>query len=157
MPEAISVDWYGPYLTKEEFIAEARGWGWGTCALYIGVGSHNRINYIGLTETPRTRFYNHHKLWNQENVRFFLGEITTRGASGRRTKKHRTDHAAAEHALIAYLQPTLNDRLVRRDLDDCCVVFSRFFSKKDYETPIDVLPKFPRLLAYDSYREKFFC
>ena len=87
MPEAISVDWYGPYLTKQEFIAEARGWGRGTCALYIGVGSHNRINYIGLTETPRTRFYNHHKLWNQENVRFFLGEITTRGASGRRTKK----------------------------------------------------------------------
>ena len=155
MPEAIIIDWYGPYESKNDLKAEAKGWADGTCTLYMGVQSYGRVGYIGLTEGPRTRFDNHEKLAHPDNRFFFIGEIATRGASGRRIKKHRTDHAAAEHALIAYMQPPLNSRLVERDLKDCCVVFSRFFSKNDYETPIDVLPKFPRIVAYDSYREEF--
>ena len=156
MPEAVIVDWYGTYFSKDELRDAAKEWDDGTCCLYMGVQSHNRIGYVGLTEKPRSRFDDHEKLANPANVRFYLGEISTRGASGRRTRRHRTDHSAAEHALIVYLQPPLNKYLTKSNLKDCCVVFSRFFSKTDYETPIDVLPKFPRVLAYDSYREEFY-
>lgn len=155
MPEAIIVDWYGPYHSKDELKREATEFDQGTCCLYMSVQSHNRIGYIGLTERPNSRFNNHEKLAHPDNKRFYIGEIVTRGKSGRRTKQHRTDHAAAEHALIAYLQPPLNRNLAKRDLEDCCVVFSRFFCAKNWEDPVDVLPKFPRLLAYDSYREEF--
>ena len=48
-----------------------------------------------------------------------------------------------------------NENLVDSDPDDCVSVFSRFFDKNDYVSPINPLPKFPRLLGYDSWAEEW--
>ena len=53
--------------------------------------------------------------------------------------------------MIACLQPQLNEQLAARELDDDCVVYSRFF-KIDGETPHEPLPKFPKVIAYNWWR-----
>ena len=87
---------------------------------------------------------------HEGNRTFYLGEITTQGI----VVRHRSrppDLRYAEWALIRFLQPRLNSQHVDLDPDDCVSVFSRFFDRKDYETPINPLPRFPRLLGYDCW------
>lgn len=153
MPEAIIVDWYGPYFSKEELRMGAKDFDDGTCVLYMALKARNRVNYLGLTERPHSRFNNHEKLAHSDNKTFYVGEIVTRGAGGRRRFQHRTDHKLAEHALIAYLHPPMNDRLKKTELADCCVIYSRFFHRDDGEQPIEILPKFPRVVAYNSWKQ----
>lgn len=148
MPVALIIDWYGPYHSQQTFRGEMRCWNSGTKALYMAVKAGNIVNYLGLTSTPSTRFYNHPKFNDAENVRFFCGEIVSQGISGPRRGRHKPDLSLAEHALIAYLRPPLNDRLTRKDLDDDVVVYSRFF-KPDGETVHRPLPKFPKVIAYN--------
>ncbi len=155
MPEAIIVDWYGPYYSKDELRQEAKDFDTKQCILYMALKQRNVVNYVGMTENPHSRFDNHEKLANPENKSFYIGEIRTRGAGGKRRFKHRTDHKLAEHVLIAYLQPPLNKSLSTRELADCCVLYSRFFSKDDGEIPIEVLPKFPRTVAYNSWSQSW--
>ena len=151
MPEAIIVDWYGPYHSKGELREAAKDFGANTCVLYMAFRARNVLNYVGMTERPHSRFANHEKLAHPDNKTFYIGEIVTRGVGGRRRFKHRTDHKLAEHALIAHFDPSLNAKLNKRELADCCVVYSRFFSPEDGEEPADVLPKFPRMIGFNSW------
>jgi hypothetical protein len=155
MAEAIIIDWYGPYNSKDDLRHEAKDFNDGTAILYMALKNRNIVNYIGMTTKPHSRFDNHEKLANAAHKHFYIGEITTRGAGGRRSTKHRSDHRMAEQALIAYLQPALNSNLREKDLEDCCVVYSRFFSVLNGEEPINVLPKFPRVIAYNSWSEEW--
>jgi hypothetical protein len=150
MPIAVIIDWYGPYDSREAFKGEMRCWASGTRAVYMALKAGNKVNYLGLTGTPATRFNNHPKFKNRENVRFFCGEIVSQGVSGKRLTRHKPDLSLAERALIARLRPPLNERLVESELTDCVVVYSRFF-ERDGETPHDPLPKFPRVIAYNGY------
>lgn len=152
MPIAVIVDWYGPYKSKEMLRKEMRCWNSGVKALYMGVKRGNIVNYVGLTSEPATRLNNHEKLAHPDNIRFFCGEVVSQGVGGRRHTKCKTDLRLAEHALIAYLQPAQNGVLSKRDLDDCVVVYSRFFDKDRFETPINPLPKFPHVIAYNWWR-----
>ena len=153
MPEAVIVDWYGPYFSKEELRQEAKDFDDGTCVLYMALKARNIVNYIGLTERPQSRFNNHEKLVHPDNKTFYVGEIITRGTGGRRRFKHRADHKLAEHALISYFDPNLNSSLNKKELADCCVIYSRFFDTEDAELPTAVLPKFPRMIAYNSWKQ----
>ncbi len=158
MPIAIIIDWYGPYFTKTDFRKEMRCWNSGSRALYMGIGKGNVVNYIGLTSSPSTRFNNHKTLFHEDNVRFFCGEITSQGIAGKGRKgsgKHRPDLKIAEHALIAKLNPKLNTQLKFTDTDDCVVLYSRFFDVDDFEKPVNVLKKFPRLFAYNSWADEW--
>jgi hypothetical protein len=149
---AVIVDWYGPYTSKDKLKDEMRCWSKGAKALYMGIKKRNIVNYIGLTSDPQSRMNNHEKLAHVDNVKFFCGQIVSQGVGGRRATKCKTDLKLAEHALIARLNPDQNSSLVRRDLEDCVVVYSRFFDAKDGETPIDPLPKFPKVIAYNWWR-----
>lgn len=157
MPVSVIVDWYGPFETVDTFKAELRQWDKGVRTLYMALGSHNRIRYVGLTETPYSRFNNHPKVMDENNRRFYAGQIVTQGISGRRRSKRAPDLSLTEHASIAYLAPELNKQLKAKDLPDCVCVYSRFFSLDDYETQIWPLPenKFPPVIAYSSWSEGF--
>ena len=158
MPMAVIVDWYGPYKRYSALQREAgKNWPKGTRTLYMALGRHNTYRYIGLTRSPNQRFIRHEKMEHDGNRSFYLGEIATRGIAGRRRgRKRAPDLSYAEWALIRFLQPRLNERLMDVDPDDCVSVFSRFFDRRDYETPINPLPKFPRLLGYDSWTEDWY-
>ena len=152
MPVAIIVDWVGPFDNFNEFRKQVReNWGSVNKCVYMAIGAHNVINYIGLTKNPTGRFYNHPKMCDESNRRFFIGEIVSQGVSGRRRQATRPDLNIAEHALIAALQPRLNSRRLSSSISDCVSVFSRFFSPNDYETVIHPLPKFPSVIAFNSY------
>jgi len=154
MPIAVIVDWYGPYRSCKAFQQEARTWPQGTRTLYMALGSYNKYHYIGLTENPQSRFINHGRLEHERNRTYYIGEITTQGMVGRRRGRRRPpDLRYAEWALIRFLQPKLNDQQRGADPDDCVSIYSRFFDRRDYETPINPLPRFPRLLGYDSWAE----
>ena len=156
MPIAVIVDWYGPYKSYRAFQREAGDWPRGTRTLYMALGRYNTYRYIGLTRSPNLRFvnHNHKKMEHRRNKTFYIGEITTQGIVGRRGgRKRAPDLRYAEWALIRFLQPELNDQQRDTDPDDCVSIYSRFFDRKDYETPINPLPKFPRLLGYDSWAE----
>ena len=157
MPIAVVVDWYGPYRSLKALQREAtKNWPRGTRTLYMALGRYNTYRYIGLTRHPGYRFAAHKKLKNKENRFFYLGEIATQGIVGRRRGRRRApDLSYAEWALIRFFQPELNENLIDSDPDDCVSVFSRFFDKNDYESPINPLPKFPRLLGYDSWAEEW--
>ena len=156
MPMAVIVDWYGPYKSYRAFQREARDWPRGTRMLYMALGRNNSYRYIGLTRRPYGRFIDHKKMADKGNRRFYLGEIVTRGIAGRRRgPKGPPDLRYAEWALVRYLQPKLNKKLVDFDPDDCVAITSRFFNRRDYETPINPLPRFPRMLGFDSWAEKW--
>ena len=155
MPVAVIVDWYGPYDSFNSFRASAREWAENTRILYMALGAYNKIRYVGLTEKPGSRFYNHKKLLDDGNKAFFVGEIVTQGISGRRASKRAPDLDLAEHALISYLVPELNERRTQVALSDCVSVFSRFFDPDDGETPVMPLPKFPLVIAYNSWSGVF--
>lgn len=155
MPIAVIVDWYGPYDSLPLFKAEMQNWPRGCKGLYMGVQRGNIVGYIGLTTSPATRFNTHPKLTHPDNIRFFCGEIVSQGVGGRRATKCKTDLKIAEHALIRRVRPKLNAHLVDRDFDDCFVIYSRFFKRMDYETPINPLPKFPSVIAYNSYSDEW--
>jgi hypothetical protein len=110
MPMAVIVDWYGPYSSKSDLRDAMSEWPAGTRTLYMGVKRGNVVNYVGLTNRPGSRLNNHEKLAHPENIKFFCGEIVTRGVPGRRRTKCVSDLKTAEHALIAYLQPPLERR-----------------------------------------------
>lgn len=154
MAVAVVVDWYGPY-SLQEFKSEMRTWDRGTKALYFAVRSGNVVSYLGLTESPHTRFNCHPKIEHEMNLRFYCGEIVSQGLSGRRQRTKPTDLCIAEHALIAWHKPELNARLTHRDLDDCVVVYSRFFDRDDVESVVCPLIKFPSVIAYNSYSREW--
>lgn len=151
MAIAVVVDWYGPYTSMQALRGDMRCWSRGVRALYMGVKKGNIVNYIGLTSSPATRMNNHAKLGHKDNVKFFCGEIVSQGKGGRRRTKCKTDLKLAEHALIAWLQPDQNSALKTRDLDDCIVLYSRFFD--DDDEVINPLPRFPKVIAYNSWNE----
>ena len=153
MAIAIIVDWYGPYSTVQALRGDMRCWSSGVKALYMGVKSSNIVNYVGLTSSPATRMNNHAKLGHDDNKKFFCGEIVSQGVGGRRRTKCKTDLKLAEHALIAWLQPPQNSALKMRDLEDCIVLYSRFFD--DDDSVINPLPEFPKVIAYNSWNERW--
>ena len=155
MPIAVIVDWYGPYNTLRDFRAEVEYWLSGTRTLYMALGSHNRCNYVGLTGRPDSRFRQHPKMLDERNKRFFVGEITSQGVSGRRSRVTKPDLHIAEHALIRCLSPLLNDRRKLTDPEDCVVVYSRFFDPEEVETPTNPLRRFPSVIAYNSWSREW--
>ena len=151
MPVAVIVDWYGPYIGLDDFKDAMKGWSKKERTLYMALGSYNTVRYIGMTENPRSRPNNHPKLEEPDNKRFYTGRIVTQGISGRRSRKHAPDLTIAEHALIYCLEPELNDKLVNTLPDDCVSVYSRFF-KVEAENEVHApLPKFPSLIAFNSW------
>ena len=151
MPIAVIVEWFGPYKTLEALTGDVRlDWQSTKRALYMALGRGNRYRYIGLSTRSQSRIGPHHRKLNcRGNRSFFVGEIITQGISGRRRQKTPSDLSLAEHALIRYLQPSLNERRKYKDPNDYVSIFSCFYSHKDYETPTDPLPKFPELLAFN--------
>ena len=155
MPVAVIVDWYGPYNSFDAFRSAAREWVKNARILYMALGTYNKVRYVGLTEKPRHRFYNHPKLRDPGNTAFFAGEIVTQGISGPRSAKRAPDLNLAEHALISYLEPEMNERRTAGIPADCVSVFSRFFDPNDGETPVSPLPKFPLVIAYNCWSGEF--
>ena len=155
MPYAVVVDWYGPYRGVDSFVSEMRRWTGGMRTLYMALGSGNVVRYVGSSTNPASRFYNHQKLRDKGNRRFFAGVITSQGITGPRPTARPPDLAHAEHILIRVLAPTLNEKLVGTDPDDCVSVFSRFFAPDDDETPINPLPKFPSLVGYNCWLAQY--
>ena len=151
MPIAVIVDWYGPYKSLDAIAKDAKlNWSDTKRALYMALGSSNKYRYVGLTTRPHIRIGKHHdKLNRRKNRKFFVGEIVTQGISGRRKKKTPPDLRLAEHALIRYLKPKLNERKKFTNPDDCVSIFSCFYSHRDYETVVNPLPTFPKLLAFN--------
>ena len=123
----------------------------------MGLGKHNRINYIGLTRSPSSRFHNHPKIEEEGNIRFYVGVIVSQGVSGKRSKKTRPDLDICEHVLIATLKPELNTHRKKQNFSDCVSIFSRFF--EPYEDAdgdwrsTQKLAKFPEFIGYNSWSE----
>lgn len=155
MAIAVVIDWYGPYRTKKEFIRDVSALKHRTKCVYMGLGVRNKVHYVGLSESPKSIFANHQKLWDADNKSFFFGEIVSQGVGGRRSTKCRTDLKTAEHALIVHLKPKFNSHLKKRPLNDCAVIYSRFFDKDDYEKPNHPLPKFPKVIAYNWWSKSW--
>lgn len=163
MPIAVIIDWYGPYNSYDEFKEDASWFGKNSKLIYMALSSHNKYEYIGLTTNPKSRFRNHHKidpsLESERQIKsFYLGEITTKGLPGRKRGKVPSDLDAAEAILIKHLQPQRNSRGVKSLPKDCCVLYSRFFrgeTVEEWAVNYDPLKKFPKLLAYDSWRDEF--
>ena len=153
MPVAVVVDWYGPYKSFDDFKEAMKGWSTKERTLYMALGSHNKVRYIGMTENPQSRPNQHPKLREQNNKTFYTGNIVTQGISGRRSRKHAPDLAIAEHILIRSMQPELNTKLVYTVPNDCVSVFSRFFTTDNDEVPHNPLPKFPSLIAFNSWTQ----
>ena len=153
MPVAVIVDWYGPYRTFDEFKEAMKGWSTKERTLYMALGSHNKVRYIGMTQNPQSRPNRHPKLLERNNKTFYTGNIVTQGISGPRSRIHAPDLAIAEHILIRSIQPELNARLVHTVPNDCVSVFSRFFTADNDEIPHDPLPKFPSLIAFNSWTQ----
>ena len=85
---------------------------------------------------------------------FYTGNIVTQGISGRRSKKRAPDLAIAEHILIRRIEPELNTQLVYTLPDDRVSVFSRFFKTDNEEEAHNPLPKFPSLIAFNSWTQE---
>ena len=160
MPIAVIVDWYGPYHDYQSFRASASHWGPNSKVLYMGTSNHNdgtnmaSVGYIGLSANPSTRFQNHQKLQSPTISQYYVGEVTTAGIPGRRTKKTAPDLYAAEGALIAMVQPSLNDNR-KKPPNDCVVVYSRFFGTDDLALPERTPVWFPPLVAYNSWSQEW--
>lgn len=153
MPIAIIVDWYGPYQGIDNFRKVIKDeWIGVTKCLYMALGKHNRIRYVGLTKSPGTRFQNHPNMENEENVRFYIGQIVSQGVAGRRGKKTRPDLDIAEHVLISQLDPVLNVKRKNGGFADCVSIYSRFFDSKTSE-PKPKLAKFPEMIGYNSWND----
>jgi hypothetical protein len=156
MPIAVIIDWYGPYTSLESFRAVVKkDWTSVSKCIYMTYGRGNIANYVGLTSRPAGRFANHPNVESPDNIRYFIGEIITQGIFGRRSKKTKPDLDLAEHALICSLMPKFNVNRRYQNLTDCISIFSRFFDGSDYEKPINPLPKFPKLIAYNSWSEQW--
>ena len=154
MPVAVIVNWYGPYTNFKDFKDAMKDWSKKERTLYMAFGLHNKIRYIGMTENPRYRPYGHLKLQHPRNKTFYTGNIVTQGISGRRLKKHAPDLTIAEHLLIFSLKPELNAKLKNTIPSDCISVFSQFFRIRDEDEPHYPLPKFPSLIAFNSWTEE---
>ena len=154
MPVAVIVDWYGPYKSFDDFKEAMKGWSKKERTLYMALGSYNKVRYIGMTESPQSRPNNHPILREQNNKTFYTGNIVTQGISGRRSEKRAPDLAIAEHILIRRIEPKLNTQLVYTLPDDCVSVFSRFFKTDNEEEAHNPLPKFPSLIAFNSWTQE---
>ena len=153
MPVAVIVDWYGPYNSFDDFKEAMKGWSTRERTLYMALGEYNKIRYIGMTQNPQSRPNNHPQLQEQNNKTFYTGNIVTQGISGRRSSRRAPDLKIAEHILIQSMKPELNAQLVNTVPSDCVSVYSRFFTTDNEEEPHNPLPKFPSLIAYNSWTQ----
>ena len=156
MPIAVIVDWYGPYNDYKAFKSDASWYEKGSKVIYMGVKNFDdgtdmaSVDYIGLSTSAATRFSQHHKLRDAKLDAYYLSEISSAGIPGRRSKKTSPDLDAAEGALIAMLQPKLNERR-KSPPGDCVVVYSRFFEVAAPCNPAPTPVWFPPLVAYNSW------
>lgn len=155
MGVAAIVDWYGPFHSFVEFKAVANEYKRNDKLLYMATRKHNGINYIGLTISPKYRFSFHAKMQDKSNTGFFIGEIVSQGVSGKKPGKHPSDLKMAEIALINYTQAKFNKHHKKHKPKDCVVVYSRFFDSTDWETPVNPLPKFPQVIAFNSWSGEY--
>jgi hypothetical protein len=161
MPIAVIVDWYGPFKSFEKFKTEATAGRLPDKILYFGASYQNGnpddaiVEYIGLSTRPKSRFANHPKLKDPGIDAFYLGEITTKGLPGRRSGKFPDDLRSAERALIATIQPKRNLQDKIKPLEDCIVVFSRFFGKNRLDKPKPTPCWFKPVIAYNSFSEEW--
>ena len=153
-PVAVIVNWYGPYTCLSSFKVAMRGWSTRERILYMALGKHNIVRYIGMTQSPQYRFSNHRKLEDPDNVTFYIGNIVTQRPSGRRPSRRAPDLKIAEHILIRSIQPTLNTQQVGTVPGDCVSVYSRFFKPDNMDETHDPLRKFPSIVTFDPSTEK---
>ena len=156
MALAIILDWIGPFDDYDDFKSVVKDWD-GDDILYMALREYNKITYIGLSRSSVHRFSNHPKMGDQRNKQFWFAEIVSQRSAGRKQGGQSVDLQAAEQFLIQYIDPELNSRHRGTNPADCISIFSRFFSTSgaydgDWET-IDGLKKFPKLLAWDSYKK----
>lgn len=157
MALAVILDWIGPFKDYGEFKTVIKDWD-GYDLLYMALGPYNKLNYIGLSRSSKNRFSQHSKMENDDNKSFWFAEIVSQRTAGRKKGGQSADLKAAERFLIQYLDPILNSDHKGTFPDDCISIFSRFYSKsgcyhEEWER-IEALPKFPRLLAWDSWEER---
>lgn len=157
MPIAVIIDWYRQYHSKDELKEAMKSYDTGDRVVYMALKKGNVVNYIGMTEQPWSRMNNHEKMAHPDNIRFFCGNIETKGLPGRRTGKAKIDLKMTENALISWFQPELNTKLKNNALHDCIVIYSRFFEDSEEIIVSNPLPKFPKLLAYNYYSEEWEC
>lgn len=128
-------------------------WGSGVKALYMGLRSGNVCQYLGRTENLKRRLNSaHHKL--DESASIYVGQVSSPGKPGRKSKKVPVDLDIAEQVLIFVLKPEDNDKFKESPPQRCGVVYSRLFDADNHEDPVYVLPsKFPVLAVYDPLSE----
>ena len=158
MTVAVIVHWYGPYGSLYDLKKVVRKeWQYERRTLYMALASWNKYQYVGLTENPLGRIHDSHNRLNlKDNKTFYVGHIVTQGITGPRNSSQPPDLNLAEHALIRYLQPELNIHKKDKDPKEQVSIFSCFYDPKDYDKAINPLPKFPKVLAYDSELEQWF-
>lgn len=145
MPElAAVVSWFGPYLNLNEARTAAKAY-YGA-GLYAAFGYENppikgrpRLLYVGLAKNLSGRLSNNHKKIGINSVAkltsIWLGEISSHLRAGRRQKKTEPLMDAVEWAMIALLQPRLNERKTTFP-NQSFAIMNRWWSKIDYETAI---------------------
>lgn len=148
------IDWYGPYDFEE---AKKEAGCQFNSGLYLCTGQLPRqrgkpkIQYIGIASILGTRVTErHHKLNDVTRQRkIWLGEVTSLGSPGKKTKKTSPSLDFAEWALIYFLKPALNEKKHKTPPKRNITVLSRWW-KKDYETPYSNHPQaeWPDLIDY---------
>ncbi len=139
---SLIIDWYGPFDDTPSAIAAAKENGVGE-ALYAITGklAHkktDRMQYVGISNNLKVRFYNHPKIDSVERgIKFWVGQVKSHAIPGRKSAKHPTRHSRAvdlaEYGIAYLLQLPLNQKKKKSQPKESFVLLSRWF-KVDFET-----------------------
>lgn len=135
------IDWYGPFSHKEAVTAvKEDGFADG---LYLCLGKtkgkhgNSKLQYVGIAgKDLKSRVKTgHYKLDLVTRDRtLWLGEVSSLGVPGRKTKKTDPSLDFSEWALVYFLQPSLNDKKKYTPPARPVSVLNRWW-KVDYKTP----------------------
>ncbi len=136
------IDWYGPY-THVEAVETVKTEDFGD-GLYMCLGKTKgqrgwpRLQYIGIAcrdLSTRVKNNGHHKIDDVTcDRKLWLGEVSSLGVPGKKTKKTPPALDFSEWALVYFLQPLLNEKKTCTPPSRPVSVLNRWW-RKDYKTP----------------------
>lgn len=147
MAIAVILEWFGPFTLGTPEANGALNQFEGLKTIYMTVNSNGDFGYLGITLDPGNEIPQCPAVEAAEDVDLFLGCIESQGIPGPVPPNGRPrDLVLAEHALVRFLQPVLNQEQPG-DPEDCVAVSSWFYGP-NFTTPVDPPPGFPTLLSY---------
>lgn len=135
------IDWYGPYTQAEAIeavISDGFKGGLYMClGKYKGQHGKARLQYIGIASKElSTRVKDGHPKIDCVNrdKELWLGEVSSFGVPGKKTKKTPPSLDFSEWALVYFLQPPLNEMKKCTPPNRPVSVLNRWW-RKDFKTP----------------------